>query len=117
MANFDDQMKERVHGEKMGGCTCPVCFNGYDTAYIQGGNREATTNKVLYLIDPSNHQITKAGKEGFVDTQPSWSKQAPYDLLFLRGKETTAWEGKPQSGVLVPGSASGCVLPTGKNRR
>ncbi len=71
-------------------------------AFVRGGPREATTNKQLAFAEAGG-RVVPAGKPGFVDTQPVWTRLQPYDLLFVRGKDTTAWEGKPQAGVLVPG--------------
>lgn len=72
-------------------------------AFIQGGGREATANKRLFVVDTyAGFKIEDDGLEGYVDTQPRWSTTEPDKLLFLRGKETTEWIGETPTGVLVP---------------
>ncbi|HBC94270.1 MAG TPA: copper amine oxidase [Pelotomaculum sp.] len=74
-------------------------------AYIVGCGRDATVNKRLYLADlQSGGKITDCGSAGQVDTQPVWSSNKPYSLLFNRGKEGGTWTGGDNfPDVLVPG--------------
>lgn len=74
-------------------------------AYIDGGNRDATVNKRLCLADmQSGGKTTDCGRAGQVDTQPVWSPNKPYSLLFSRGNEGGKWMGGGNfPGVLAPG--------------
>ncbi|HHW43790.1 MAG TPA: hypothetical protein GXX25_08280 [Desulfotomaculum sp.] len=93
--------------------------DGSRLACILGGGREATANKHLYIVDmPAGGKIINYGRDGQVDTRPVWTATPPYGLLFCRGPETTAWEGRSDHrGVPVPGqriwlrAADGTVKP------
>jgi len=73
-------------------------------AYIEGGGREATINKHLFVVDmQAGGKATNYGAAGKVDTNPVWTTTPPYGVIFSRGTETAAWLGKEGAGVLAPG--------------
>ena len=86
-------------------------------AYIEGGGREATVNKHLYIADMTNGcKLTTCEQSGQVDSQPVWMLNLPGTrslplkdkqdyLLFCRGDHSDSWLGKEQSSVLVPGQS------------
>jgi len=76
--------------------------DGGRLAFIQGSGREATANKRLCVATLPAGKITFYDQPGSVDTQPLWLPAAAGNgVLFCRGLETTAWEGKKPSTVLV----------------
>ncbi|MFM1652993.1 PD40 domain-containing protein [Brevibacillus sp. B_LB10_24] len=73
-------------------------------AYIQGGRREATDNKHLFIVDVSaGFAIVDSGMKGYVDTQPRWTAKQPYAVVFARGRESFKMGTTESGGVLVPG--------------
>ena len=73
-------------------------------AYILGGGRFFNSNKHLYILNVKNGKVTDCGQQGQVDTDPFWTGQLPYSLLFNRGPENPNWVGAGHNpGVPVPG--------------
>lgn len=73
-------------------------------AYILGEGRFFNSNKRLYILNVKDGKITDCGQQGQVDTDPLWTGQLPYDLLFSRGPENPNWVGSGHNpGVPVPG--------------
>ena len=73
-------------------------------AFINGGGREATKDKHLFIASMVDGKITDCGSTGQVDTQPVWTQQPPYRVAFCRGLENLNWEGRNGYwGVMVPG--------------
>jgi len=79
--------------------------DGSQLGYIWGGGREATTNKVLRIVDlEAGGKVIDCGRAGQVDTMPVWLPASEEGVLFCRGPEDTSWEGEaPGFRVLVPG--------------
>ena len=75
--------------------------DGNKLAFIQGSGREATANKRLCIVTLPEGNIDFYDQPGRVDSQPLWLPAPDDGVLFCRGLETTAWEGKQLSGVLV----------------
>lgn len=74
---------------------------GNKLAFIQGSGREATANKRLCIVTLPEGNIDFYDQPGRVDSQPLWLPAPDDGVLFCRGLETTDWEGKQLSGVLV----------------
>jgi Tol biopolymer transport system component len=74
-------------------------------AFIDGGGREATKYKRLFIASMPDGQITDCSSAGQVDTQPVWTQTSPYRVAFCRGAENLDWEGRTDGyrGVMVPG--------------
>lgn len=71
-------------------------------ANIVGEGRWPTTNKKLQVLNTENGQITDYSQQGELDTDPVWTSQQPWHLVFYRGSENPDW-GSIDSGLPVPG--------------
>jgi Tol biopolymer transport system component len=71
-------------------------------AYIQGGNREATVNKELWIADMETGAKISCAMEGQTDSRPFWLPETSGDILFCRGQETRAWVENAPDRLLLP---------------